>query len=57
MLGDDVAQELASRDFEGALLPVQLNVEPPKVVECLFQVGNEATALLRFYDDVINIDL
>jgi hypothetical protein len=32
-LGDDVPQELAPGDSEGAFFWVQLNVEPPKVVE------------------------
>jgi hypothetical protein len=29
----------------------------PEVDEGLFQVGDEAIALLGFYDDVINVDL
>jgi hypothetical protein len=56
-LGDDVPQEFALRDFNGAFLQVQLNLELPKVVEGFFQVGNEAVALLRLYDDVVDIDL
>jgi hypothetical protein len=45
------------RDFNGAFLRVQLNVEPPKVVEGFFQVRNEVVALFRLYDDVVDIDL
>jgi hypothetical protein len=56
-LGDDVPQELTSRDSEGVFLQVQLNVELPEVVEGFFQVNNEVAALSRFSDDVIDIDL
>jgi hypothetical protein len=35
-LGDDVPQELAPGDSEGAFLWVQHNVEPPEVVEFFF---------------------
>jgi hypothetical protein len=47
---------VSSGDPEGAFFCVQLNVEPPEVVEGFFQVGDEAIAPLRFDDDVINID-
>jgi hypothetical protein len=56
-LGDDVPEELASGDLEGALLWVQLNVEPLEVVECCLEVGDEASALSGLYDDVVDIDL
>jgi hypothetical protein len=29
----------------------------PKVVECFFQVSNEAIALSGFYNDVVDIDV
>jgi hypothetical protein len=35
---------------------VQLDVELPKVVEGLFEVGDEAIAPLRFDDDIVNVD-
>jgi hypothetical protein len=56
-LNDDVPQDLTLGDSEAALLEVQLNVEPPEVVEGSFQVSNEATALLKLHDNVIDIDL
>jgi hypothetical protein len=56
-IGDDVPQELALGDFEATFLRVQLNVESPKVVEGFFQVGDEATTLLRLHDDVVDINL
>jgi hypothetical protein len=56
-LGDDVAQELALGDLEGAFHRVQLNVEPPEVVEGFFNVRDEAAALLILYHDVVDIDL
>jgi hypothetical protein len=56
-LGDDVPEELAPGDLEGALLWVQLNVEPPEVVECFLEVGDETSALSGLYDDVVDIDL
>jgi hypothetical protein len=56
-LGDDVPQELTPGNPKGALLCVQLNVEPPEVVEGFFWVSDEAAALLRFHDDVVDIDL
>jgi hypothetical protein len=52
-----LSEELTSWDPEGALLQVQLNVESPEAIEGFFQVGDEATALLGFYDDVVDIDL
>jgi hypothetical protein len=56
-LGDDVPQKLALGVSKGALLRVQLNVEPREIIEGFFKVGDEAVALLRFYHDVVDIDL
>jgi hypothetical protein len=56
-VGDDVPQELAPGDPEGALFWVQLDVEAPEVVEDFFQVGDEIAALSGLHDDVIDIDL
>jgi hypothetical protein len=56
VLGDDVSQELALGDPEGALFRVQLDIELPEVVEGFFQVSDEAIALLRFHDDAVDID-
>jgi hypothetical protein len=56
-LGDDVPDKLSSGDSKGAFLHVQLNVELSEVVESFFWVDNEAAALSRFYDDVVDIDL
>jgi hypothetical protein len=56
-LGDDVPQELAPRDSEGAFFQVQLNAELPEVDEGFFQIGDEPSALSKFYHDVINVNL
>jgi hypothetical protein len=56
VLGDDVTQELSPGDPEGAFFWVQLNVEPPEVVDGFFQVSDEAVAPSRFDYNVINID-
>jgi hypothetical protein len=48
-LSDDVPQELPLEDSEGAFFHVQPNVEPLEVVEGLFQIEDEASALSGFY--------
>jgi hypothetical protein len=57
MLGDDVPQELAPGDSEGAFLLVQLNVEPTEVVEGFLKVRDESAALSRLYHHFIDTDL
>jgi hypothetical protein len=52
--GDDIPQELFLGDTESAIFWVQLDAEKPKVSEGFFQVSDEAAALPRLYDDVIN---
>jgi hypothetical protein len=56
-LGDGVPQELAPRDSEGAFFQVQLNAELAEVDEGFFQIGDEPSALSKFYRDVINVNL
>jgi hypothetical protein len=56
-VGDDVPQEFAPGDPEGALFWVQLDVEAPEAVEGFFQVGDGIGALSGLHDDVIDIDL
>jgi hypothetical protein len=56
-LGDDVPQELAPGDPEGALFSVQLDVEVHEFIEGFFQVGDDTNALSGLHDDVIDIDL
>jgi hypothetical protein len=56
-LSDDVPQELALGDTEGALFWVQFVVETTEAVESFFQVGDETTTLSGLHDNVIDIDL
>jgi hypothetical protein len=56
-LSDDVPQDFAPGDLEGALLRVQFSVEPPEVIEGFLQVGDEVVALLGLFEDVVDIDL
>jgi hypothetical protein len=56
-LDDDVPQELALGDSEGAFFWVQLDAESLEVVEGFLQVGNEVAALSRLRDDVIDVDV
>jgi hypothetical protein len=50
-------KELAPGDFEGAILWIQLNVEPPEVVEGFLYVGDDVAALSILYHDVIDMDI
>jgi hypothetical protein len=44
-------------DSEGAFFCVQPNVEPPEVVEGVFQIEDDASALSGFYYDGVDVDL
>jgi hypothetical protein len=55
--GNDVPQEFPPGYSKGAFFWVQLNVEPPKVVEGFFKIRDEVLALSAFYHDIIDVNL
>ena len=54
-LGDDEAQEHASRHSKHALLGVELYPLGPKAIECDPEIGYQVVHLLGFHDNVIDI--
>jgi hypothetical protein len=56
-VGDDVPQEFASGDAEGAFFQIQPDVKASEVCKGFLQVIDEAIAMPSPYNDVINVDL
>jgi hypothetical protein len=53
---DEVAQQLACRHPEGALLRVELNAVAVEVSESFSQVVEQAVCFRSFDDDIIDVD-
>jgi hypothetical protein len=56
-LRDEVAQQLACRYSEGALLQVELDAVSVEVGESFSQIIKQTIWLCRLDDDVVNVDL
>ena len=56
-MGDDEAQEHASRDFEHTLLGVEVYPFGPKAIEHDPEIGYQVVRLPGFHNDVVDICL